>query len=377
MPLTDDLRIRPCDGNTFLHDIDVYKCNQCDVSQTVIEIDFSDYYLDYSYTVAASSFATTFMKKLAQTTLEFVGLPEGLRVIEVGSGDGQQLSYFKELGAKVFGFEPSSELCSRSENIGIPVYQGLFNEDSINHIPEEYLSTNILLLTYTFDHLPAPVSFLESAKKILDPVDGLLVIEVHDLDKIVERREYCLFEHEHFTYLNALTMQGLLERSGFKLITLDLLSEKERRGNSLLVVAALSGSKYDNHGLREMRSEPIDYPNINFEILNGIRRLDEFVELNVSKGKKIAGFGAGGRGVMTLAAMNSANNILYICDNNSKFHEKYTPKSNITVKPPVHLQEEPVDILLVFSFGYIGEIREQITNLVKTPIQIISILDIL
>ena len=67
--------------------------------------------------------------------------------------------------------------------------------------------------------------------------NGVLIIEVHDLDLISERNEYCLFEHEHYTYLNKETMHQFLTSNGFELITYNLLDESEKRANSLLVVA--------------------------------------------------------------------------------------------------------------------------------------------
>ena len=79
-------------------------------------------------------------------------------------------------------------------------------------------------------------------RDVLDPERGVLVIEVHDLAKIMDRKEACLFEHEHSIYLNLFTMKCLLEKAGFKLLTSELVSEKECRGNSLLVAAALQNS---------------------------------------------------------------------------------------------------------------------------------------
>jgi hypothetical protein len=376
MPLTDDLRNEPAKNNVFLHDINVYICEKCDVSQTITQIDLGDYYLDYAYTVAGSNFANSFMDSLANAVYEKYQVPKDAIVIEVGSGDGKQLSYFKQKGAKVLGFEPSAVLCNRSEEIGVPVYQGLFTEESIKNVPQDFMNANVLLLTYTFDHIPTPIAFLEAAKKMIDPTNGLLIIEVHDLNKIVQRREYCLFEHEHFIYLTEETMKSVLNKTGFELLTTELLQESERRGNSLLIVAALRGSKYRSDNGNKVIL-PINYKDFNNEMALGIKRLDDFVESIVSQGKKIAGYGAGGRGVMTLAAMESASKLSYVCDSNINFQDKYTPKSSVLIKSPEYLQVEPVDVLLVFSFGYINEICENVTQMTNTPKQIISMLEVL
>ena len=79
---------------------------------------------------------------------------------------------------------------------------------------------------------------------MLEPRRGVLVIEVHDLEQIMARRETCLFEHEHSIYLTSDSFARLLDRAGFELLTTELLPAGERRGNSLLVVAAPKGTEH-------------------------------------------------------------------------------------------------------------------------------------
>jgi len=381
MPLTDDLRLPGEERDEFLYDVDVFYCLDCHTSQILHDIDYQGYYLDYSFTVAESPFAANFMAGLAKATFAQYRLPEGCIVVEIGSGDGTQLSFFKKLGATVFGYEPSAVLCRASESIGVPVYQGLFDENSLEHIPEEYHPADVLLLTYTFDHIPEPVKFLETAGRLLNPETGLLIMEVHDLEKIMERREYCLFEHEHSVYLSVLTMQEILARSGFCLISTDLLLETERRGNSLLVVAAKTSSVHAERALPPLTAGFSDdwssYEAFNSEMAKGICRLDSFVNEQTAAGKRIAGYGAGGRGVMTLAALRSASKFKYLCDKNTAFHGRLAPKSRVPIVAPEHLSQNPVDVLLVFSFGYIDEIREQVAHLPNAPARIVSLLEIL
>lgn len=380
MPLTDDLRSKDQAGTEFLYDIAIFRCTDCGVSQTLHDVDMQDYYRDYQYSVAGSGFALQFMSRLAEQTFLTHNLKTGASVVEVGSGDGRQLSFFKKLGARVFGYEPSEPLCRASESIGVPVFQGLFGESSIGNIPSEYIPADVLLLTYTFDHIPDPMSFLAAARKILNPKTGLLIMEVHDLDKIISRREYCLFEHEHTIYLSAQAMQGVLQRAGFTILSTDLLSEQDRRGNSLLVVAVAEDSQYAGQALGLSVEEPDDlrvYDSFNEKLTEGIKRLDDFVQSHIAAGRRVAAFGAGGRGVMTLAAMQSAKKLSYICDNNPAFHGRFTPGTGIPVVSPARLSEDPVEVLLVFSFGYINEIREQVKTMPDAPTQIVSLLEVL
>lgn len=381
MPLTDDFRVPGDYEDELLYDVDVYFCKSCHTSQILHDIDYGGYYRNYAFTVGGSPFALKCMSRLAQAALETYHLKNGCSVVEVGSGDGTQLSFFRDFGARVFGYEPSGALCRASESIGVPVHQGLFDEDSTGDIPREFLPVDLLLLTYTFDHIPEPARFLDAARRILDPDKGLLIIEVHDLEKILQRREYCLFEHEHAIYLSALTMQRLLDRCGFSLISTNLLPESERRGNSLLVVAAPEGSGHSRRALPPLSNPTVEawttYESFGEEIHAAVRKLDHFVDGHAAAGRRLAGYGAGGRGVMTLAAMHSSNEIRYLCDRNPAFSGRVTPKSHVPVVTPERLEDDPVDVLLVFSFGYIDEIREHLSRFPRAPQEIVSLLDVL
>jgi SAM-dependent methyltransferase len=382
MPLTDDFRTKDTLQNEFLSDINIFICNSCRASQTLHDISYVDYYKDYIYTSGKSEFANRFMEKLAQVAFNKYNLNENSKVIEIGSGDGTQLSYFKKLGVKVFGFEPSLELCNQSKNIGIPAYNGLFESNSIEKVPYDNLPADIILLTYTFDHMPNPMDFLMQTKKILKKKTGLLIIEIHDLAKTLERKEYCLFEHEHTIYLDLTTLNSVLLRAGFEIISDNLVDEADRRGNSLLVVARPIEEDDLKRKLFTTNNELLkldknSYKTAEIDIVKSISKLDEFVESNYLKGNRIAGYGAGGRGVMTLAAMKNFEKFEYLCDINEMFQGKYTAKTHIPIVTPMRLKEDPIDILIVFCYGYISEIREFIDAEIKEDITVVSLLDLL
>ena len=206
MPFTDDFITQSHFGQEFKADIDIFVCNHCLTAQTQHDVDVNDYYEDYQYSVGGSATASRFMHLLANE-LKLAYYPDinGKKVLEVGSSDGEQLVAFKETGCRVLGYEPSSILCQMAEGKGIKTIQGLFSTESVCSLPSDFCEVDVVMLSYTFDHLPDPKAFLAASRSILNKKDGLLVVEIHNLEKIIERQEYCLFEHEHSIYLTEVT----------------------------------------------------------------------------------------------------------------------------------------------------------------------------
>lgn len=382
MPLTEDFVSQGEIGSEFLADNNIYFCQDCHTVQTQHDVDFTEYYKEfYQYSVGQSPTASRFMEAISSELVDkyFQGAHD-LKVLEIGSGDGGQLLPFKRMGCQVLGYEPSSKSVEVAQKQGIPTIQGLFDKNSINNLPEEFKTVDIILLSYTFDHLPEPVEFLRTARSILNPQRGVLVVEVHNLERIFERREFCLFEHEHSIYLTRATAQSLLEQEGFTAINFDIVPETIRRANSLIFVATPSTSE-----LQSLRVPPVnlpEYSQLGFyqekakEITQGIENLDNFVSQVIQRGETIAGYGAGGRGVATLAAMNQSHQMSYLIDKNPHGENLYTPKSNLPIFGLEKLQESPVDHLLVFSFGYMNEIKQDLKRFGYQPKQAHSMIDI-
>ena len=67
----------------------------------------------------------------------------------------------------------------------------------------------------------------------------------------------------------------------------------------------------------------------------------------------------------------------YVCDKNPGFHGRYTPGSHIPIHSPERLLTDPVDEVIVFSFGYFQEISEELKEFTNRGGKLISLLDIL
>lgn len=387
LPFTDDF-VAPgsAPDSEFRHRLGINWCAECSTVQTREDVDVSEYYRDYRYTVAGSPFAMQFMNRLAESTMTRFGMQQNDVVLEIGSGDGEQLAAFQRRGCRVLGFEPSEDLTRASHASGVPALQCLFDGESAVLIPADMRPAHAVVLTYTFDHLPDPVPFLQAVHNVLDAKRGVLIVEIHHLGDIVSRAETCLFEHEHSIYLTPLTVSRMLARAGFTLLSTALLPDAERRGNSLLFAAAPIGTNLeaDESVTPQALAKWNEFDKVStytdFAVDAGARlgALRDYVREARAAGKRIAGYGAGGRGVLTIAQAGlTADDIEYVCDGNTAFHGKLMPASRVPVVAPTHLRAEPVDEVIVFSYGYLAEIRRSQADLEASGVKFTSLLELL
>jgi len=373
MPLTDDFILTSkLDRLEYLNDVDIFECQNCGLVQNPADFDHEGYYQDYQYSTGHSTFVKNFMHNYAQILIDCfkeINKREPESVIEVGSGDGVQLQQFLNLGVlRVLGVEPSDYLGKVAMESGVPTQVDLFGRHTEEKVGERF---DISLSSYTLDHVRNPVEYLEATHRMLND-GGFIAFEVHNLEKIIERTEYCLFEHEHTIYMTPADAKRFVERQGFKVLVIDPISSEEVRGNSLILIAKKIPKSIESYNNEHFHNVQLD--TLNNRIIEMIDRLNQWVD-SIPDHEGIVGFGAGGRGVMTLAAMENPHRFKALFDSNYQSGKFVTPKTRIPVVGPDEWLSFANSHCLVFSFGYFSEIKEQLIQNGFTSEKIISLAD--
>lgn len=375
MPLTDDfVSVSSPERQEYIHDITIYRCHQCGTVQNPQDFDHETYYQDYQYSTGHSEFTQRFMSAYAAETFRAFEQVNGRRarsVLEIGSGDGQQLARFKPLGAEVLlGVEPSEYLARVASGIGISTEVGLFDSAMV---PRLAAPIDVCLSSYTFDHVRDPLDYLRAAHALLSE-NGILALEIHDFGKIVDRTEYCLFEHEHTIYLDEDRVRAILSASGYAVLSINPLPSNVTRGNSLIVIAKKAGpadpAKLDRAGGRPLA----ELRDLQRRIDSTIERIDTWIR-QLPPEASLVGFGVGGRGVMTVAALSEYRRFSAMLDSNYESHKLLTPKTRIPVLGPDGWRDVSHAYCLVFSFGYFDEITSALSAAGFSRDRVVSLLD--
>lgn len=368
MPLTDEFVPAIQTKAEFIRDVSIYQCVACGLVQNPVDFDHEGYYEAYEYSSGHSEFTRAFMRAYAIAICDSFRSVHGRdpqTVLEIGSGDGEQLRIFKQLGVtEVLGVEPSEALVTQSKNIGVLAYKGLFSSEMIKALPKQQF--DICLSSYTLDHVRNPADYLSAAHDLLIP-GGVLAFEVHDLSRISERGEWCLLEHEHTIYLDANMARKVVGQNGFEVHAINPLPEETVRANSLIVIAHKREACS-----KQINSSPVDYSNLQERIDNIVDDIDAWIEA-LPANERLVGYGAGGRGVMTLAALRNASRFAMLFDSNHPSGRYSTPKTHIPVSGPDQLTNYSDAWCLVFSFGYLTEITSNLEAIGFNRDRIISL----
>lgn len=383
IPFFDEVVTPESKGTEFSYPMELYFCNDCNSVQSQHDVNLIEYYHSYQYVASNSPFIRTYMEALVDHCQRRFDLRPGDHVIDVGAADGYLLSLFKSRGARTLGFEAAENLCQLAEKDEIDVVNALFTKESLDLVPDDFKKTELLVLLHTFDHLFDPAPFLDLVREVLDPVRGVLLLEVHDLRDIYVKRETALFGHEHATFLHYASMRRFLERHGFRLVDFNFLPKEMCRGSSMLVAATPEGSEveeapdlasFDDPRLDELRT----FQDFGASVARSFRSLREYIEAGRASGRRFAGYGGWGRGVTTLAMAGlSAQHLEFVVDGNPNLRGCFTPVTGFPIEGPQSVSRDAVDEVIVFNYGYIEEIRSTLSGFIASGGRVVSVLDLL
>lgn len=368
----------------FKYPMDIYVCTECSSVQSQHDVSLDSYYSNYSYTASSSSFVRAYMNELVEYIISEFSLSPGSTAIEVGCADGYLLSLFKEKGLNVLGFEGALNLCHKASALGVQVENKIFTEDTLS-LGNKYTikSVDLMILLHTFDHLHDPCEFLQAVVSALEPNKGILLLEVHDFNDIYHKKETALFGHEHSTFLDYFTMKKLLSSFDLKIIDYNFIDKSKMRGSSMLIAAAFNSSAYeefipqDLSDSESMRSV-LGLDAFAHEVKGAFKQLLTHVQSLRSKGYRVSGYGGWGRGVTTMAMAHlSTAELDCVYDKNPELDGCFTPSTGIPIKTPSTLSKSVCDVLIVFNYAYMAEIKHDLSAFLADGGSIISVMDLL
>ena len=152
-----------------------------------------------------------------QKTREFLkkSFPDRGKLIEIGSGFGHLLNYFKPDGWDVMGVEPNRGGCQFSESeFGIKTIPKTIEEAALAEN-----SVDVVLMMHVIEHVPDPLGTFKEVYRILKP-GGYFVLETPRYDtlmfRLLGKRERSISCDGHIYFFTADTFKKMATNTGFQ-----------------------------------------------------------------------------------------------------------------------------------------------------------------
>jgi SAM-dependent methyltransferase len=323
---------------------------------------FTEYGYFSSYSDTWLDHAKTYCDKMT----ERFGLGPNSHIVELASNDGYLLQYFVQRGLRVLGIEPAVNVAAAAINKGVPTLVKFFGAELAAELVRDGAAADLITANNVLAQVPDLNSFVEGMKILLNP-HGVITIEFPHLLRTMEGNQFDQVYHEHFSYFSLYSCSRALEAHGLRVFDVE---ELPTHGGSLRVYAchADDHSKPDCTGVAKVMSD---------ELAAGLQSLDayrafarkalntklKFVEFLVAArlaGKKIAGYGAPGKGTTMLHYCGIGRDLIeYTVDRSLYKQGRFMPGTHIPIHAPERISETKPDYVVILPWNLKAEIMQQ------------------
>lgn len=293
---------------------------------------------EYGYRSGLNSSMVRHLKDKCDKICQQIDLKEGDIVVDIAGNDGTFLGFFPST-LKLVSIDPTSEKFSKYYSDHVSYITDFFSKKVFNDFYGDATAKLVTSFSMFYD-LEDPCEFARQVNSILDPEEGIWVLEQSYMPEMLRVNSFDTVCHEHLSYYGIRQLKYIMDQSGFKIIDFEF---NDVNGGSISLSVANQNSKYVECSERlndlistelNMHLDTID-PWKAFE-----KRVDEckdkFWELINSfkkDGLKIAALGASTKGNVTLQTWGvTPEDILIVGDVNPDKHGSYTPGTWIPIQ---------------------------------------------
>ena len=345
--------------------LNVRVCGTCFLAQVEQYVAPEHIFREYAY---FSSYAQSWVehaRRYAAMAIERFALRPGNRIVELASNDGYLLQFFLAHGFDVLGIDPAENVAKTAEAKGVTTLTRFFGRTLAQELVAEGRMADLVIGNNVLAQVPDINDFVGGIAALLG-AKGHVTLEFPHLLKLIEGNQFDTIYHEHFSYFSLTTAQRILAAHGLRLFDVE---ELWTHGGSLRLFACHEDAADDTSprvaelvareraaGLSELAA----YASFAERVRETKRKLLDFLIVAKRCGKKVAGYGAPGKGNTLLNYCGVRTDFLdYTVDRNPYKHGKFLPGTHIPVLPPERVAETRPDYLLILPWNFKDEIMEQ------------------
>ncbi len=346
----------------------VYVCEKCFLVQVQEYVSPERIFTEYAYFSSFSDSWLAHMKAYADIIAARLSLTDASRVVELGSNDGYLLQYFVAKGIPVLGVEPARNVSEKAIAKGVPTVTKLFGRQTARELVADGIRPDLICGANVLAQVPDVNDFVGGIKILLKP-GGVVTIEFPYLMRLMAENQFDTIYHEHFFYFSFKTAERVFAAHGLTLFDVD---ELPTHGGSLRIYARHTEDTAKPAGERVLKLSAREeaagldrldtYASFTEQVHETKRRLLEFLIGARRRGKRIAGYGAPGKGNTLLNYCGIRTDFVeYTVDRNPYKHGRFLPGTHIPIHPPERIRETRPDYVLILPWNLKDEIMEQVS----------------
>lgn len=333
VPVPTDISKSIARRNLALHN-----CHVCGHMQTIApdpelqELIYEEYYSHYTVD-SSESFAPhyrvpfiDFCKRLREDGI----LANKENILEIGCSSGRQVNFLKQFASNYYGIDPSERIHLAIKEYPYDTFiHGYFPQDISN------VTFDAIVSQFNLEHIGKVQEFMSTIHESLS-TDGLIVLQVPDIEDFRRNKQPNFMAHEHVQYFTKNSMRKLLESQGFE------IAGWGSNGPSL-IVAAKKIAKPTNY---EFSAET------NVALSNAEEQKKLFLNVPTDIPAKVIYYGVGPQLYWLLSNRKDRVGDCMIFDDNSSYENQGLPGfENRINKPSLQvLQEYKCVVLSLNSF---------------------------
>lgn len=309
--------------------LEIYECNNCGLVQHDLEP--VSYYKDVIRAVAYSKEMKNFRVNQFKEFLTHNQLWDK-RILEIGSGNGEYLDLFHEVGAtKLYGLENSLQGYTNLKDKNYNAQRGFLDDKFTNFWGHPF---DVVVCFNFLEHWPDLRIGLMNIKRLLSD-DGIGLIEVPNFDHMLSNEIYTEFTVDHIFYFTEETFRSALHRVG-----LEVISIRSIWNDYILSASVRKRQKIDMRAIKKKKEN----------------KTSELVSFLSSYDGSLVAWGAGHQALSTLAMIEAEKYIKYVVDSAPFKQGKYCPVTGLEIFSPSQLNVDCPRGIIVMGAGYSQEI---------------------
>jgi SAM-dependent methyltransferase len=283
-------------------------------------------------------------------------------IIELASNDGYLLKNYVSRGIPVLGIDPAPGQSKAAGKAGVPTLNAFFTIDLAEHLRTEGKIADVVHANNVLAHVADTNGFVKGIRKILKP-NGVAVIEVPYLKKLIDHCEFDTIYHEHLCYFSVTALDYLFKSHS---LFLNDVEQIPIHGGSLRLFVEKNErmSQRVKNMMAEERAQKLDRIEYYDGFANKVNdlkvKLSTLLHSLKAKGKRVAAYGAAAKGTMMVNFVDIGTDLIdFVVDRNTHKHGKFMPGKHIPIYGTERLLDDMPDYVLVLAWNFADEIIQQ------------------